>query len=253
MAPARRILEATTAQTAAVVSTATGPQELATAARRAGAAAVLFRRQASAGSVPAGATLVGTDPSVAALALGLAEPGIGVIIETVAGDDEPYNLARRILSIDHLTSGRAGVLLTVDRDDTAGRAAAVDEARLLRELWNSWPLDAIVGDPEAGVFADTDRIRRVDHRGAFDVTGPLGTPSSPQGEPVLLWGGDDAPDDADLALTELELVRQPSAGEEGRPVPAVPSPLRDLLGLERRRLDTATWAHAFAPAAGLGR
>lgn len=131
-------------------------------------------------------------------------PRWGFLAGARPGRDHPYNLARRVLALDHLSSGRAGALLLEDQDeDPVGRGAVgaggspwvhgsvsagdlVDDASVvLRELWNSWPRDSLVADRETGVFARTERIRRIDHHGAYRVAGPLSSPSSVQGEPVL--------------------------------------------------------------------
>lgn len=146
------------------------------------------------------------DPSIAAAALaaGMTTP---LLLAAAPQRDHPYNLARRVASIDHLSAGRAGVLLA-ERDtsaplDAPGREAwggarlsggaplrpetTRDVALVLRALWQSFPIDAIVADRETRVYADADRIVHIDHHGVFDVAGPLTIPTTPQGSPVLGW------------------------------------------------------------------
>ncbi|MFJ4219594.1 hypothetical protein [Curtobacterium luteum] len=146
------------------------------------------------------------DPTTAALALAAALPGHGFLVATAPTREHPYNVARRVLSLDHVLGGRVGVIVgahdhgapSVEPEHDAG-----EFARVLRGLWRTWPLDSIVGDREAGVFAHTDAIRPLDHDGGpggYRVRGPLTTPSSPQGEPVLaVWHDVDLPE-ADLVL-----------------------------------------------------
>lgn len=141
------------------------------------------------------------DPTIAATVLSQREPSLQIVVAASAHRDHPYNLARRVASVDHVSGGRAGVLLGV-RDQlapgdsawggaglTAGApldaATAADAAAALAALWQSWPVDSIVADVERGVFVQAEQIRHVDHRGAFDIDGPLNVPTTPQGAPVL--------------------------------------------------------------------
>ncbi|GAA4385157.1 hypothetical protein GCM10023147_06630 [Tsukamurella soli] len=157
----------------------------------------------------------GIDPTVAAITLAHHTVDLGLIVAASPQRDHPYNLARRLATIDHASGGRAGVLL-VPRDPHASpgspwtRAApdeaAADAARVLRELWRSFPVDAIVADRATGVFAESHRIVAIDHRGAFDVDGPFQVPWSPQiWPPVLAWN--DGPDGAALAAVADVVVR----------------------------------------------
>jgi hypothetical protein len=117
------------------------------------------------------------DPAVAAQALAVRHPTLGVVVAVGPSLGHPYNVARRILSLDHLTGGRVGVALT-------GHA---EFGRILAGLWATFPRDAVVTDRANGRFAESGRIRRLDYRGAWDVRGPLTTPSSVHGRPPILW------------------------------------------------------------------
>ncbi|MFJ1456738.1 hypothetical protein [Nocardia sp. N2S4-5] len=167
-------------------------------------------------SAPAG----DLDPSLLATALA-ATGGPAVVVAAAAHIDLPYNLARRVLSLDQLSRGRAGLLLgthdprgrTPDAWSGAGlghRAAlgpetAADTARALTELWHSWPRDSIVGDKKSGILVRSHRIRRVDHRGAATTAGPMSIPASVQGAPVLGWYSTD-PTGADRPADLADLV-----------------------------------------------
>ncbi|GAA2484530.1 NtaA/DmoA family FMN-dependent monooxygenase [Winogradskya humida] len=113
---------------------------------------------------------------------------------------EPYELARQLATLDHLSGGRAawnvvtssgpffgenfrkgGFLDYADRYTRAGEF--IDTAR---ELWDSW--EPLAPDRDAGFFADTGTFR---HAGPqFDIGGRFGVPKSPQGHPVILQAGD---------------------------------------------------------------
>lgn len=151
---------------------------------------------------PDGGDGAGVDPSIAAITLAHHTRRVGLVVAAAPQRDHPYNLARRIATIDHASAGRAGLLIG-GRDDRAAvgspwtdadpSTAAADAVVAIRELWRSFPVDAIVGDRRSGVFAESHRIVAVDHRGAFDVAGPLQVPWSPQvWPPVLAWSGGSA-------------------------------------------------------------
>ncbi|MBN8910239.1 MAG: LLM class flavin-dependent oxidoreductase, partial [Rhodospirillales bacterium] len=57
-------------------------------------------------------------------------------------------------------------------------------------LWNSWEEGAIVYDRKAGIYADPSKVHYVDYAGKWVKTrGPLPTPRSPQGRPVIMQAG----------------------------------------------------------------
>ncbi len=60
-------------------------------------------------------------------------------------------------------------------------------ADILQELWQSWPIDSLIGDPRRKTFGDPSSIKTIDHHGRYDVDGPLSTPTTPQGQPVTLF------------------------------------------------------------------
>ncbi len=113
---------------------------------------------------------------------------------------EPYELAKQLATLDHLSGGRAawnvvtssgaffgenfrrgGFLDHADRYTRAGEF--IDTAR---ELWDSWA--DLKPDKDTGLYADTGAFA---HAGAqFDIAGRFGVPRSPQGHPVVLQAGD---------------------------------------------------------------
>ncbi|MEU4840368.1 hypothetical protein [Nocardia testacea] len=169
-------------------------------------------------AIPAAGDL---DPSVLATALA-SYGGPAIVVAATAHIDLPYNLARRTLSLDHLTRGRSGLLLGsrdprgrtgsawsgagLGADAELGPATTADTAHAVLGLWQSWPLDSITADKESGILVRSERIRRVDHRGAARTAGPLSIPTSLQGTPVLGWYGTgpgaraDTPDIGDLTV-----------------------------------------------------
>ncbi|WP_436534555.1 LLM class flavin-dependent oxidoreductase [Actinoplanes sp. HUAS TT8] len=139
------------------------------------------------------------DPSVVASYLAGRYSGVGWVPTLPTTGNAPYNAARRILSLDRATGGRAGVALLPGRGDEVSEQAAPDPgatdparrwteyARVLTGLWESFPRTALIGDQDSGVVVDDTAIAPIRHEGAFyRVAGPLDGPSSAQGRPVLV-------------------------------------------------------------------
>lgn len=168
---------------------------------------------------------VGVDPSIVAAVLLAASHDAAVLVAAWPGADHPYNLARRILSLDHLSGGRSGVLLpgtaSVDRRSggaanwipDSGDADIVRETlAILDELWAAWPLDAFPADQPTGRYVDTDRIQHTNHEGVYSVLGPLTAPGSVQGLPVraqLVEPGEAPLPGIDLAIQRRRAVDNP--------------------------------------------
>lgn len=147
------------------------------------------------------------DPSVVGAYLAGEYRQISYLIDVATTHNAPYNLARRVLSIDRATGGRVGLTLRTGVGDEVSNPAAPDPdgaeadsasrwaeyAQILVALWNSFPAEALRGDQAAGIVADDLLIRPIGHDGTYyRVAGPLDGPSSPQGRPVLLADDSDA-------------------------------------------------------------
>ncbi len=113
---------------------------------------------------------------------------------------EPFNIARQILSLDHLSNGRAGWnLVTTDpkgSSDNYGRFHGIshqeryeigEEAyRVVTGLWDSFEDDALPQDKESGVFLIPEKLHALNHRGKyFEAKGPLNLHRSRQGRPIV--------------------------------------------------------------------
>ncbi|HWK46666.1 MAG TPA: LLM class flavin-dependent oxidoreductase [Stellaceae bacterium] len=116
----------------------------------------------------------------------------------------PFHIARAFASLDHISHGRAAwnVVTSANMreaqnfglDRLMEKSLRYDHADEVLEacdaLWNSWDADAIVYDRKGGVYADPSKVRRVDYEGKWIRTrGPLTTPRSPQGRPVIMQAG----------------------------------------------------------------
>lgn len=144
------------------------------------------------------------EPTVLLTAVALATRHIGVIATASSSYNEPFNLARRISSLDHISGGRAAWNVVTNAGDAAAqnfglagaprhvdRYARADEfIDVTLKLWDSWEDDAIIGNANSGQFANPHKVHSIDFVGEhFSVKGPLNLPRSPQGRPVLVQAG----------------------------------------------------------------
>ncbi len=144
------------------------------------------------------------EPTVLLAALAGATEHIGLIATASTTYNEPFNLARRFASLDHLSGGRAGwnIVTTAGVDaarnfnleelpahaDRYARAAEFVDVSL--KLWDSWADDAPLGDKEQGIWGDESKLYAPRHKGRFfKVEGALNVPRSPQGYPLLVQAG----------------------------------------------------------------
>jgi FMN-dependent oxidoreductase (nitrilotriacetate monooxygenase family) len=178
-------------------------------------------------------TLARTDRGVAfdaltvASALAAVTERIGLLAGANTNYDEPYSLARRFESLDHISGGRGGWYLTVGAGNWEARQfnraepAASDEryeratefAEIVHGLWDSWDDDAFLLDRDAGRFFDPAKLHPLNHTGRhFQVRGPLCLARSVQGQPVVLH---DAASDAgrELAAAHADIVHGIPADE----------------------------------------
>ncbi|MEV4236703.1 LLM class flavin-dependent oxidoreductase [Nocardia sp. NPDC049737] len=149
-------------------------------------------------------TLAVFEPVTLLAAIATATERVGLIATASTTYNEPFNLARKFASLDHISSGRAGWnIVTSGNEDEAfnfGFDAIPEHARRYERaqefvdvtvrLWDSWESSAIVLDPEEGIFADPDKVHTIDYASdRFRVRGPLNSPRSPQGRPLLVQAG----------------------------------------------------------------
>jgi alkanesulfonate monooxygenase len=129
---------------------------------------------------------------------------IGLVATTTTTYEEPFTIARKFASLDHLCGGRAGWNLVTTqyvedaknfgREEHMGRIDRYERAResldVVRKLWDSWATDAFVQDKSTGQYLDPARVQLTNHRGThFTVKGPLNVARTPQGQPVVFMAG----------------------------------------------------------------
>lgn len=129
---------------------------------------------------------------------------VGLVATITTTYEQPFTVARKIGSLDHLSGGRAAwnVVTTSNADDALnfsysehmGRdiryARAEEFIEVARGLWDSWADDAFVQNKETGQFLDSAKVHRLNHKGEFfQVAGPMNQARPPQGYPVTFSAG----------------------------------------------------------------
>ena len=150
------------------------------------------------------ATVTSFDPLTLLPALAALTSHIGLIATASTSYNDPYHIARKFASLDHISGGRAGwnvvtsanphEALNFGREQHLEHAERYKRAREFYEvvtgLWDSWADDAFIRDVEQGVYFDPARMHVLDHKGDdFTVRGPLNVARPPQGWPVIVQAG----------------------------------------------------------------
>jgi N-acetyl-S-(2-succino)cysteine monooxygenase len=147
------------------------------------------------------------EPTTLLSAVSMMTKKIGVVATATSTFDEPYMVARRFASMDHISKGRAGWnLVTASNAGDAlnfGRSEQAREDRYARaqefyevvaKLWDSWAPDAFPQNKETGQYLDPSKVRHIEHKGThFSVKGPLNISQTPQGRPVVFMAGQSDP------------------------------------------------------------
>ena len=150
------------------------------------------------------ATVTSFDPLTLLPALAVVTERLGLVATASTTYDQPFHIARKFASLDHLSGGRAGwnVVTTANPDsarnfgldhhpDHADRYERAREfVEVVKGLWDSFADDAFVRDVEAGVYFDPERMHVLGHEGpSLSVRGPLNVARPVQGWPVIVQAG----------------------------------------------------------------
>jgi len=156
-------------------------------------------------SVSEGLQIPVNDPSLLIPAMAYATDDLGFAFTHSVLQEHPFNFARRISTLDHLTDGRVAWNIVTSYLENAARNlgygtlppheeryARADEyvEVLYKLLEGSWEDDAVIRDVERRIYADPAKIHDIDHVGAhYDVVGPHLAEPSLQRVPVLFQAG----------------------------------------------------------------
>ena len=144
------------------------------------------------------------EPLTILSALAAVTEHIGLVATITVSYTEPFQVARQLASLDHISGGRAGWNVvtswlsgTADNFGKAEHPPHAERYRIAREhvqvvqgLWDSWEDDAFTRDKQSGEFFDPDKLHALDHQGEFfKVKGPLNIARSRQGQPLIFQAG----------------------------------------------------------------
>ncbi len=145
------------------------------------------------------------EPTTLVAALAGITKHIGLVATINTNFNEPYNVARRLAALDHLTGGRSGWNIVsslsdgaaqtfgikdgLDHDERYGRAAEFVD--VTKQLWDSWDDDAFDHpNKETGAFFRPNSGHPVHHRGKyFSVDSLIDIARPIQGYPVFFQAG----------------------------------------------------------------
>lgn len=148
------------------------------------------------------------EPSTLVAALATQSSNIGLAATITATYNEPYEIARRLASLDHLSGGRVAWNLVTSSNPAEGLnfsrdshappedryARAQEFIDVVKALWDSFDDDAFLLDKENGRFFDAEKWHVANHRGEhFQVRGPLTVARPIQGYPVIAQAGQSGP------------------------------------------------------------
>src|SRR6516162_4330752 len=149
-------------------------------------------------------TVTSFEPFTLLSALAAVTERIGLVATASTTFDEPFHIARRFASLDHISGGRAGWnIVTTSNPDAALNFGLEDHVehderyRRAREffdvvtgLWDSFADDAFIRDVGSGMYFDPERMHVLNHKGEhLSVRGPLNIARPIQGWPVIVQAG----------------------------------------------------------------
>jgi FMN-dependent oxidoreductase (nitrilotriacetate monooxygenase family) len=149
-------------------------------------------------------TVTSFDPLTLLPALAVDTTHLGLIATASTTFEQPYLIARRFASLDHISGGRAGWnVVTTSNPDAAFNfgleehmehderyARAREFVDVVTGLWDSWADDAFVRDVDNGLYFDPEKLHVLGHKGRYlQVRGPLNIARPVQGWPVIVQAG----------------------------------------------------------------
>jgi len=144
------------------------------------------------------------EPYTLLSALSAHTKNIGLVCTASTSFEQPFIIARKFATLDHISGGRAGWNVVTSGNETEAQNFSAtphlpkkeryrrgrEFVEVVKALWDSWDEDAFIRDKESGVFSDRSKMHVLDHRGEFyDVQGPLNVARTPQGHPVIVEAG----------------------------------------------------------------
>ncbi|WP_428487424.1 LLM class flavin-dependent oxidoreductase [Rhodopila sp.] len=156
------------------------------------------------GSLCRSAQTIDLEPLTLLSAIAANTHHIGLVATASTTYNEPFHVARKYASLDHISGGRAGWNIVTSWSDEEARnfgrekhldyetryERAAEFVQVVTGLWDSFEDGALVRDKETGLYFDPAKLHVLNHRGKhFSVRGPLSSGPTPQGRPILVQAG----------------------------------------------------------------
>src|SRR5699024_10954647 len=144
------------------------------------------------------------DPLMNLAAIAQVTHHIGLVAPISSTFSNPFTAARQLLSLDHMSQGRAGGNLVTSMTDLEAAKQimtsvpthhqADKEAELVASVMNqiitSWRLEDVIHDKTQDILINANHNHAINHTGErFKVQRPLTTQISLQGKPVAMQAG----------------------------------------------------------------
>ncbi len=151
-----------------------------------------------------GVRVVKIDPVATMLAMGFGTRYLGIGSTASTTYYEPFDVARRFQTVDHMLGGRAAWNVVTSVNDAEAhnmgrevhmehdlRYDRADEfMEIVLSCWDGWEDGALIVNKTTGEFADPRKVHRLEYRGKFlNSAGTFTVPRSPQGHPVVIQAG----------------------------------------------------------------
>ena len=194
------------------------------------------------------------DPLTLVSGLAATVDRLGFVVTASTTSEQPYLLARRFASLDHLTRGRIGWNVVTSDMQTAlvkllgagdvtphdRRYDRADEfLDLVLKLWEGgWSDDPFIIDKQLRVFTDSGKVHRVTHSGEFySLDGYFPVSPSPQRTPTLFQAGSSARGiDFASRIAECFFIQERDLAKAAR----LTTTIRDEVERRGRRRDSVT-------------
>jgi FMN-dependent oxidoreductase (nitrilotriacetate monooxygenase family) len=165
-------------------------------------------------------TVTSFEPFTLLSALSQVTDKIGLAATASTTYDEPYHIARRFASLDHLSNGRAAWNIVTTGNPESAKNFGLDEHKehserykrarefydVVTGLWDSFADDAFIRDREKGIYFNPEKMHVLNHVGDdLKVRGPLNIARPVQGWPVIVQAGQSEPG-RQLAAETAEVV-----------------------------------------------
>ncbi len=152
-----------------------------------------------------GLQIPSNDPVVLLSALAATTKDIGLAATSSVIQSHPFQFARQMSTLDHLSGGRVGWNIVTSALENAHRnfggagleahddryAWADEYMEVVYKLWEgSWEDDALSQDKAGSIFSDPEGVAKIHHEGRrYSVEGPHLSSPSPQRTPLLFQAG----------------------------------------------------------------